>query len=128
MKSKESSGYELKKLIEFFGLDSSVMDWRFHEEKNFLCLYKPVKFCLEENKGKTRNVSSDDYDQDLVDRYPELQIWRRAYSSQMIEMYQKICKCYNREDCCELRTKGPCQKEPERWRWLRKYYCDFNFS
>ena len=50
-------------MIEFFGLDSSLMEWKFHEEKGFLCLYKPVKFCLENTKGTTRKVHSDDYDQ-----------------------------------------------------------------
>ena len=50
-------------MIEFFGLDSSLMEWKFHEEKGFLCLYRPVKFCLENDKGKTRKAHSDDYDQ-----------------------------------------------------------------
>ena len=49
MIADESSETELKILIDFFGLDSSVMKWRYHPEKNFLCLYKPVKFCLSKN-------------------------------------------------------------------------------
>lgn len=119
MISLNSSGTELKLLIDFFGLDSSMMNWRFHPEKNFLCLYKPVKFCLSKNKGSTRDASSVDYDQELVNMYPELEIWRRAFRDQMIKMYQEIFHCKTKEDCCIIKFS-----ENARWRWLRKYYCD----
>ena len=92
MIADESSETELKLLIQFFGLDSSVMKWRYHPEKNFLCLYKPVKFCLSRNKGSTRDVSSLDYDEELIERYPQLKIWRKAYHDQMVKMYQKTRK------------------------------------
>ena len=119
MISFNSSGSELRLLIDFFGLDSSMMNWRFHPEKNFLCLYKPVKFCLSKNKGSTRDASSVDYDQELVNMYPELNIWRRAFRDQMIKMYQEIFRCKTKEDCCMIKFS-----ENARWRWLRKYYCD----
>ena len=136
----ESSETELKLLIQFFGLDSSVMKWRYHPEKNFLCLYKPVKFCLSKNKGSTRDVSSLDYDEELIERYPQLKIWRKAYHDQMVKMYEKIFQCRSREDCCKRETSGKrpnrirlaqidaSDNHSERWRWLRKYYCDYDNS
>ena len=133
----KSSETELKLLINFFGLDSSMMKWRYHPEKNFLCLFKPVKFCLSKNKGSTRDTSSDDYDQELVERYPQLKIWRIAYRDEMVKMYEQIFQCQSQEQCCKTSGKGPnrirlAYKETfdnhsERWRWLRKYYCDNDF-
>ena len=128
--------------IDFFGLDSSIMSWQFHPEKNFLCLYKPVKFCLSKNKGSTRDPSSVDYDDELADRYPQLKIWRRAYRHQMIKIYERIFQCESHKECCKKPKTaiGPNRvrlahsenidefdKSPERWRWLRKYYCDEDF-
>ena len=136
----ESSETELKLLIDFFGLDSSVMQWRYHPEKNFLCLYKPVKFCLSKNKGSTRDVSSVDYDEELVGKYPQLKIWRNAYHDQMVKMYEKIFQCRSREDCCKQESSASAsnrirlaqtetfENHSERWRWLRKYYCDSDIS
>ena len=115
----KSSASELKMLIDFFGLDSSVMDWRYHPEKNFLCLYKPVKFCLHKRKGTTRDTSIDDYDEELVKRYPELKIWRLAFRDQMIKMYQHIFQCTAEIECCRIQFD-----ENSRWKWLRKYYCE----
>ena len=141
-RSNESDENELKLLIDFFGLDSSIMSWKFHPEKNFMCLYKPVKFCLSKNKGSTRDPSSVDYDDELADRYPQLKIWRRAYRHQMIKMYQKIFDCESQEECCTSQhtrigpnrvrlahseNTGEFDKSAERWRWLRKYYCDDDF-
>lgn len=123
-------------LINFFGLDSSIMNWKFHPEKNFLCLYKPVKFCLSKNKGSTRDASSNDYDQELIDKYPQLKTWRIAYHDQMVKMYEKIFHCESKEDCCQRQTAGNgpnrvrlAQTEStvnntDRWRWLRRYYCE----
>ena len=122
MISLNSSGSELKLLIEFFGLDSSMMNWRFHPDKKFLCLYQPVKFCLRKSKGSTRDASSVDYDQELVNMYPELNIWRVAFRDQMVKMYQQIFQCKTKESCCMIKLSNDA-----RWRWLRKYYCDLWF-
>ena len=112
------------------------MKWSYHPEKNFLCLYKPLKFCLSKNKGKTRDVSRSDYDEELLERYPQMKVWRIAYHNQMVKMYEKIFQCRSHQDCCKRETfgNGPNQINLEhndtfeihskRWRWLRKYYCD----
>ena len=45
-------------LLDFLNIDKSVLEWRFNDDKQFFCLYRPVKFCLDEHKGSHRKVIS----------------------------------------------------------------------
>ena len=49
---------EFEKLLDFLNVKKSILEWRFHDEKQFFCLYSPVKFCLDEHKGSKRKVIS----------------------------------------------------------------------
>ena len=42
---------EFKRLLKFFNLDYSMIEFKFNEQKGFYCLDKPVKFCLRKTSG-----------------------------------------------------------------------------
>ena len=70
------SDSEFKQLIDYFGLDSSRLKFKFNPEKGFLCLHEPVRFCLDNRKGTTRKESTLE---DKIEKYPELARWMEGY-------------------------------------------------
>ena len=97
-------------LLEFFGQSQENMNWKYHPEKNFICLYEPVKYCLGSEKGQTRKKN-----QNLLEIYPEMAVWRHKYTAQMQELFEMLFKCKG-PDCCLIETN--------RWTWVRDYFCD----
>ena len=47
---------EFKRLLKFFNLDQSMIEFKFNDQKGFYCLDKPVKFCLRNNGGLFCNI------------------------------------------------------------------------
>ena len=86
------------------------MKWKYHPEKNFICLYEPVKYCLGSGKGQTRHKNRN-----LLKLYPEMAVWRHKYTAQMQELFEMLFKCKGSE-CCLIET--------DRWTWVRDYFCD----
>ena len=86
------------------------MKWKYHPEKNFICLFEPVKYCLGSEKGQTRKKNRN-----LLESYPEMAVWRHKYTPQMQELFEMIFKC-KRADCCLIET--------DRWTWVQDYFCD----
>ena len=86
------------------------MKWKFHPEKNFICLFEPVKYCLGSEKGQTRKKNRN-----LLELYPEMAVWRHKYTPQMQELFEMIFKC-KETDCCLIET--------DRWTWVQDYFCD----
>ena len=70
------SDSEFKQLIDYFGLDSSRLKFKFNPEKGFLCLHEPIRFCLDNLKGNTRKESTL---KDKIEKYPELERWIDGY-------------------------------------------------
>ena len=86
------------------------MKWKYHPEKNFICLFEPVKYCLGSEKGQTRKKNRN-----LLESYPEMAVWRHKYTPQMQELFEMIFKCKG-ADCCLIET--------DRWTWVQDYFCD----
>ena len=84
--------------------------WKYHPEKNFICLFEPVKYCLGSEKGQTRKKNRN-----LLELYPEMAVWRHKYTPQMQELFEMIFKCKG-TDCCLIET--------DRWAWVKDYFCD----
>lgn len=86
------------------------MKWKFHPEKNFICMFEPVKYCLGSEKGQTRKKNRN-----LLQLYPEMAVWRHKYTPQMQELFEMIFQCKG-ADCCLIETN--------RWTWVQDYFCD----
>jgi len=86
------------------------MKWKYHPEKNFICLFEPVKYCLGSEKGQTRKKNRN-----LLESYPEMAVWRHKYTPQMKELFEIIFKC---------KGAGCCLIESDRWTWVQDYFCD----
>ena len=85
---------EFKSLIEYFGLDPTLIEFKFNKQKGFYCLDRPVQFCLSKEKGHRGKV-------DIYEKYPELSLIQEGYKSQMTKLFQHIYKCNSVSSCCK---------------------------
>ena len=97
-------------LLKHFGLDPSLIEFEYNEEKGFYCLEKPVRFCLSDEKGHHSSF-------DLYEAYPDMAILREAYRPQMVKLFMHIFKCNRKVECCQLDIG-------DRFTWLRPYICE----
>ena len=99
---------EFKALLTYFGLDPSLIEFKFNEQKGFYCLDKPLQFCLSKEKGHRGKT-------DIYESYPELSFIRDGYENQMTKLFQHIFKCNDKITCCRIDTV--------RFTWMKKYFC-----
>ena len=103
---------EFRLLLDFFGLDNSILHFEMNEETGFHCLNRPINFCLGRGKfgkGTSRKTSTAD----KYRRYPDLSVIQKAYKSQMRKTFQYIYNCNT--NCCNLTVN--------RFVWMKKYFC-----
>ena len=101
---------EFTRLLTFFDVDPTLIDFQFNAEKGFYCLEKPLRFCLSEEKGH-RNSSFN-----LFDVFPEMNTLKRGYAAQMTKLYRHIYNCHSTEECCKINET--------RFNWLKPYFCE----
>lgn len=101
---------EFTRLLQFFKVDPTLIDFQFNAEKGFYCLESPLRFCLSEEKGH-RNASFN-----LFEAYPEMAVLKRGYAAQMTKLYRHIYNCHSTSECCKINEA--------RFKWLKPYFCE----
>ena len=86
----------------------------FYKLQLFENFSKPVRFCLDSEKGQTRKKHSL---AEMIETHPGIGLWKKQYAAQMQELFEMIFDCVEYA-CCYIET--------DRWKWLKSYFCEFN--
>ena len=100
---KTNPRIEFGLLLDYFGLSLAPLEWRYNDSKGQYCLYRPVKFCLAENKGHQNMVHLGLLEEKL----------RQYYGEQMKRVFSRIYACDLA--CCIMQV--------ERFSWMQPYFC-----
>ena len=101
---------EFALLFEHLGLDPSLIEFKYNDEKGFHCLQKPLAFCLSDEKGHRKGRV------DIYEVYADLFHVKEAYREQMFKLYKHLFHCKNETDCCH-------HVKQERFAWIKSYFC-----
>ena len=110
LKVKNDPNSEFRHLLDFFGVDSTILNFEPNIEKGFSCLESPINYCLGGNKGRTQHKKVPIYEE-----FPELIKLKNSYKGEMLKTYMYIYNCTSAENCCKI--------ENTRFSWLKEYFC-----
>jgi hypothetical protein len=98
---------EAREFEKYLGVDNE-MQFKFNETKEFMCLDKPVQFCLNGAKGRKYTI---DVKEELK---PEIEILREYFKPEMVEMFKILMPNINIDSFC---------LNPGRFEWIKIYVC-----
>ena len=87
----------------------TVILFRFNETKGFMCLDKPVQFCLNGAKGRKSTIDVKEAIK------PEIEILQKYFKPEMVEMFKILMPNTKLDSFCS---------NPGRFEWIKNYVCD----